>query len=59
VGLLRQCYAQLQKAEQRILLLTGQDEEGRPVTQPFEHAATLPGKTDARRRKSEGNKATE
>jgi exodeoxyribonuclease VII small subunit len=40
VGLLKRCYAQLRQAEQRILLLTGTDAEGRPVTQPFEHAAT-------------------
>jgi exodeoxyribonuclease VII small subunit len=40
VGLLKQCYAQLRHAEQRILLLTGIDAEGRPVTQPFDHAAT-------------------
>ena len=40
VGLLKQCYGQLRRAEQRILLLTGLDAEGRPVLQPFEHAAT-------------------
>jgi exodeoxyribonuclease VII small subunit len=49
VGLLKQCYAQLQAAEQRILLLTGQDEDGRPVMRPFEHVATL---KPARRRKT-------
>jgi exodeoxyribonuclease VII small subunit len=53
VGLLRQCYAQLQQAEQRILLLTGQDEEGRPVTCPFEHTATL--QPARRRRKPAGD----
>ena len=40
VGLLKQCYVQLRRAEQRILLLTGTDAEGRPLTQPFEHATT-------------------
>ena len=40
VGLLKRCYGQLREAEQRILLLAGADEEGRPVTQPFLHAAT-------------------
>ncbi|HEV3202966.1 MAG TPA: exodeoxyribonuclease VII small subunit [Gemmataceae bacterium] len=40
VKLLKRCYFQLNQAEQRILLLTGQDESGQPVTQPFEHAAT-------------------
>src|SRR5437016_10057673 len=41
VGLLKRCYAQLRQAEQRVLLLTGTDAEGRAVTQPFEHVATL------------------
>jgi exodeoxyribonuclease VII small subunit len=51
VGLLKRCYAQLQQAEQRILLLTGQDESGLPVTRPFEHAATLPPARPASRRR--------
>src|SRR5438034_2695138 len=41
VGLLKRCYAQLRQAEQRILLLTGMDAEGRPITQLFEHSATV------------------
>ena len=41
VGLLTRCYAQLRQAEQRILLLTGTDAEGRPLSQPFEHTATV------------------
>jgi exodeoxyribonuclease VII small subunit len=55
VGLLKRCYAQLREAEQRILLLTGLDAEGRPVLQPFEHQATgEPEKlVSKRRRKSE------
>jgi exodeoxyribonuclease VII small subunit len=40
VHLLKRCYQQLAQAEQRILLVTGQDAEGKAVTQPFEHAAT-------------------
>jgi exodeoxyribonuclease VII small subunit len=52
VGLLKQCYTQLQAAEQRILLLTGQDEEGRPVTRLFEHVAAL---KPVRRRKPSGD----
>jgi exodeoxyribonuclease VII small subunit len=40
IGLLKHCYAQLREAEQRILLLAGVDENGRPVTQPFAHNAT-------------------
>ena len=41
VGLLKRCYGQLRQAEQRILLLTGEDGDGQPVTRPFDHAATL------------------
>ncbi len=48
VGLLKRCYAQLREAEQKILLLTGVDEEGQPILQPFQPAADvrrLPRKT--------------
>jgi exodeoxyribonuclease VII small subunit len=52
VALLKQCYAQLQAAEQRILLLSGTDEEGRPVARPFQHApSTEADKPDPKRRK--------
>jgi exodeoxyribonuclease VII small subunit len=40
VGLIKGCYAQLREAEQRILLVTGTDDDGRPILQPFQHAAT-------------------
>jgi exodeoxyribonuclease VII small subunit len=40
VGLIKSCYQQLQQAEQRILLLTGVDEEHKPILQPFKHEAT-------------------
>jgi exodeoxyribonuclease VII small subunit len=40
VGLIKSCYQQLRQAEQRILQLTGTDEEGQPVLQPFKHEAT-------------------
>jgi exodeoxyribonuclease VII small subunit len=43
VGLIKSSYAQLRDAEQRILLVTGADEEGKPVLQPFQHAATESG----------------
>jgi exodeoxyribonuclease VII small subunit len=39
VGLLKRCYAQLGTAEQRIVMLTGTDESGKPVTRVFDHAA--------------------
>ena len=35
IGLLRQCYETLERAEQRIELLTGSDSGGNPVTTPF------------------------
>jgi exodeoxyribonuclease VII small subunit len=41
VGLLKQCYGQLRRAEQRIQALTGETADGQAVTQRFEHAATL------------------
>ena len=41
VALLRRCYGQLKDAEQKIVELTGCDENGNPVTRPFEHAATV------------------
>lgn len=40
VGLLKRCYGQLRHAEQRIQLLAGVDEEGKPVAKAFEHSAT-------------------
>jgi exodeoxyribonuclease VII small subunit len=53
VALLKRCYAQLRQAEQRILQLTGLDEQGRPATVPFEHCATLEpaDRADARKRR--------
>jgi exodeoxyribonuclease VII small subunit len=40
VGLIKSCYQQLREAEQRILLLTGVDDEQPPILQPFKHEAT-------------------
>jgi exodeoxyribonuclease VII small subunit len=52
IGLLKFCYGQLRQAEQRILQLTGTDEEGRPLTAPFEHAAAVePVRPEAKRRR--------
>jgi exodeoxyribonuclease VII small subunit len=44
VGLIKSCYQQLQQAEQRILLLTGVDEEQQPILRPFKHEATAVAK---------------
>src|SRR5437660_12856554 len=41
VALLRQCYAQLKDAEQRVRLLAGVTEDGGPDLRPFEHVASI------------------
>ena len=48
VRILQQCHGKLQEAEQRIQLLTGVDEEGKPVLKAFRHEATFTssGKSD-------------
>lgn len=40
ISLIKLCYKQLSHAEQRILQLAGNDEEGKPILQPFKHEAT-------------------
>jgi exodeoxyribonuclease VII small subunit len=40
VGLIKQCHALLQQAEQRVLVLTGLEADGQPILQPFKHEAT-------------------
>jgi exodeoxyribonuclease VII small subunit len=40
IHLIQRCHAQLRQAEQRILTLTGVDEEGQAIVQPFQHSAT-------------------
>jgi exodeoxyribonuclease VII small subunit len=54
IGLLRQSYELLQRAERRIELLSGVDSEGRPVTTPFDDSASFsqsePPKRKNRRR---------
>lgn len=41
VALLKQCFAQLRQAEQRIQELVGIDEQGKPITKPFDHASSV------------------
>lgn len=41
VALLKRCYGQLRAAEKRIVELTGKDEQGNPITRPFEHIASI------------------
>lgn len=40
IAMLRRCYQLLQSAEQRVEILTGFNDEGEPVTQPFDAQAT-------------------
>lgn len=42
VRLLRRCYDLLDQADRSVALLTGVDEDGRPITTPFDAAATQP-----------------
>jgi exodeoxyribonuclease VII small subunit len=48
VGLIKRCYGRLREAEQRVLLLTGVDEEGQPVLQPFQPTTEI-AKPETRR----------
>jgi exodeoxyribonuclease VII small subunit len=45
VALLKKCYGQLRRAELRIQELVGIDEQGNPITKPFQHAASGDKKT--------------
>jgi len=51
VALLKQCYAKLRDAEQRIVKLAGCDDDGKPVLQPFDHTAAVEPATKPRREK--------
>ena len=50
VSLIKRCSDQLREAERRILLVTGMDENGRPVLQPFQHEATAVTRAEPIRR---------
>jgi exodeoxyribonuclease VII small subunit len=47
VKLLRHCYQFLEQAEHSVALLTGTDDQGNPLTTPFDATATLAGKSAA------------
>ena len=49
-NLIKRCHGQLRQAEQRILQLTGVDENNQPLLQPFKHEATAVTKTEPLRR---------
>jgi exodeoxyribonuclease VII small subunit len=59
VGLVRQCYARLRAAEQKILLLSGSDENQVPILQPFKHEATAVARADGPRRIRKKNDGAE
>jgi exodeoxyribonuclease VII small subunit len=50
VSLIKRCSEQLREAERRILLVTGMDENGRPILQPFQHEATVVARAEPGRR---------
>jgi exodeoxyribonuclease VII small subunit len=49
IGLLKQCYARLRDAEQRIVKLAGCDEDGKPILEPFGHTAAVEAETKRKR----------
>ncbi|MCH7988578.1 MAG: exodeoxyribonuclease VII small subunit [Planctomycetes bacterium] len=53
MALLKNCYRVLEKAEQKIEILTGFDAEGNPQTTPFDASSTAKqsGKTAGRRKR--------
>jgi len=53
VGLIKRCYGRLREAEQRILVLTGTEDDGRPILQAFKHEATANKVTSSRPRRGE------
>jgi exodeoxyribonuclease VII small subunit len=50
VGLIKLCTRQLREAERRILMVSGMDENGKPILQPFQHEATALTREDPSRR---------
>jgi exodeoxyribonuclease VII small subunit len=48
VQLLSVCHKLLEKAEQSVALLTGVDEQGQPITAPFDATATVARETSER-----------
>ena len=51
IGLLKLCYGQLQQAEQKIQLLTGVDEEDRPLARPLQHGSADVEKAESTRKR--------
>jgi exodeoxyribonuclease VII small subunit len=59
VGLIKSCYQQLRQAEQRILLVTGTNEAGQPILQPFQHEATALSRGKSAGRAARGTNRSE
>ena len=60
ISLLRHCYSTLEQAEQRIEILSGFDQAGKPVVAPFDAASTIEtGQGAAGRRKKTAAPATQ
>jgi exodeoxyribonuclease VII small subunit len=61
IGLLKQCYGLLERAERRIELLSGVDAAGNPITEPFADDGERPleekGQNRAKRRTRTGGKS--
>lgn len=57
IRLLKGCYQQLARAEQRILQLTGADEDGNPALVPFDHSATAENARPSGRRRRRADDA--
>jgi exodeoxyribonuclease VII small subunit len=53
VGLIKRCYTRLREAEQRILVLTGTEDDGQPILQAFKHEATANKVVSGRPRRAE------
>ncbi len=56
IALLKLCYGQLQQAEQKIQLLTGVDDEDRPVARPFQHSSADVEKAESTRKRKPAEK---
>ena len=54
VSLLTQCHRLLDQAEQSVALLTGVDEQGNPLTTPFDATATIAREAASRRSRQPG-----
>jgi exodeoxyribonuclease VII small subunit len=53
VGLLRLCWGQLKEAEQKVKMLTGTAEDGRPLLESFEHSSSMEAAPAANRKRKE------